>query len=156
MRGEEWGKIDWSGFYADNAFREKIPKNPYIAKQLKISHVLGKKIRIKMKPLQQLKKPNLFIWCFLWKKGPCYIASLGQNLRIIFFFWNKTSIEYSDFDSKTKLVIWEVDGKAIGRPPWGKYDRLDEVHRRKYVAKNSSSIIVILCLLNKRNCYFSS
>ena len=32
MRGEEWGKIDWSGFYADNAFREKIPKNPYIAK----------------------------------------------------------------------------------------------------------------------------
>ena len=120
MRGEEWGKIDWSAFYADNAFREKIPKNPYIAKQLKISHVLGKKIRIKMKPLQQLKKPNLFIWCFLWKRAMFY-CELGPQLeKSHFVFRKKVDRVLWFWLEKPNFVIWGADREAICRPLWGK------------------------------------
>ena len=44
---------------------------------------------------------------------------------------------------KPNLVIWELDGEAICRLPWGEIWLPDKMHRRKYVAKNGFRHIII-------------
>ena len=66
-----------------------------------------------LKPIQQFKRLNLYIWCF-WEKRSTLYCKFETKLVKLHFFEKKSSIFWCYFDLKThNLVIWRMDGEAI-------------------------------------------
>ena len=61
--------------------KEKILKIHYVTKYLYITIIEQNIIRIKTKSLQQFKKTKFVYLAIFEKNGPCFIASLGHDLK---------------------------------------------------------------------------